>query len=74
MGTDSDVLQMRVDARSKYAQKPDVGGAAAQEYVLAVVHLPAGFRIREGERPAAQEGPLLQEHYRVAAVGEVAGG
>ena len=51
-----------------------VGRAAAQEDVLAVVYLLAGVGLRKGERPAAQEGSLLHQDHRMAAIGEVAGG
>ena len=65
---------MRVVQRSQLLKKADVGRTALQEDVLAVVYLLACLRFWKGERPSSQEGPLLQQHYRVAAVSQVAGG
>ncbi len=53
------LLELHVAGRPYSAQEVEVGGAAAQEDVLAVVDLEAVM----GERPceAAQPGPLLQQ-------------
>ena len=65
---------MGVVEDSQLLQEADIGRAAAQEDVLAVIYLPARVGIRKGERPPAKEGTLLHEDNRVAAVSQVAGG
>ena len=59
---------------AKLLEEVHVGRAATQEDMLAVVYLLAGVGLRKGERPAAQEGSLLHQDHRMAAIGEVAGG
>ena len=76
-GEDGNVEPWRyvgVAQRSQLGEKVNIGRAATQEDVLAVINLMAGVGIRKGESPASQEGPLLHQRNRVAAISEVAGG
>ncbi len=54
-------LKRGVPQGAQKAQQPDVGRAAAEEDVLAVVDLAAGVRVAEAVRLAAQEGAALDQ-------------